>query len=473
MGVLRAAVAFGVGLAFGAGAVLLAQETKGDAPPPLPPDLAGFAEGLTTERPIPPALVASLQSWVEQTEPVKIVGPIYFVGTKGLGAYLITTAQGHILLDGGMPQSARAFEASIREAGFRPEDIKILLITHAHIDHAGVVAHFKRLSNAEVAVMDREAELLASGGRTDFRYGDLTAFHFPGTTTDRQVKDGESVTLGNVKMTARLSAGHTKGTTTWITEVEDERKSYKVVFPGSVSINAGYRLVVDPSYPGIADDYARTLSMLESLKPDIWLPAHPEVLGFEARRARALKEGVAAWVDPEGYASWVAKSKAAYEQLLAKEKLLGPAHAASGLEGTSWKLVRFQGGDEAVLTPDDPSKYTFEFRAEGKLSARIDCNRGTATWTSEGPDRLELGPLELTRMACPLSPFGERLLKGLDLRAVVRSERRPAVRFADGRRRHLRARAFRKPSALDISKRRDFRSLPGCISRSNRKGGSI
>src|SRR5262245_41954310 len=358
MAVLRAAAGVCFVLSLGLGPILHAQEAKEEPPPPLPPDLAAFAEGITTERPIPPALVAALQSWVEQTEPVKIAGPIWFVGTKGLAAYLFPTGHGHILLDGGMPGSARAFEAAIREAGFRPEDIKILLITHAHVDHAGVVAHFKRLSGAQVVVMDREAELLASGGRTDFRYGDVPAFHFPGVIADRRIKDGDTVTLGNVKLTARLGAGHTKGATTWITEVEENGKTYKVVFPSSLSINSGYRLVVDPSYPGIADDYARTIAMLESLKPDIWLPAHPEVVQFEAKRARAVKEGVAAWVDPEGYAAWVAKGKSNYEQILAKEKLLGAAQASSGLEGTSWKLARFQGGNGAALVPDDPSKYT-------------------------------------------------------------------------------------------------------------------
>jgi heat shock protein HslJ len=174
--------------------------------------------------------------------------------------------------------------------------------------------------------------------------------------------------------------------------------------------------------------------MLESLKPDIWLPAHTEVFGFEAKRAQAVKEGVAAWVDPEGYASWVAKGKSSYEQILAREKLLGAAQAAAGLEGTSWRLVRFEAGDEAVLTPDDPSKYTLEFRPEGKLSARIDCNRGTATWKSEGPDQLELGPIELTRMACPPSPMSDRVLKDWSsVRSYVRRNGRLVVSLmADG-----------------------------------------
>ena len=400
--------AAGVLLVLGLGATFHAQ----NAAEPLSPELTALAEGFTSERPIPAALVSALKSWVEPVEPVKVVGPIYYVGTAGLAAYLITTPKGHILLDGGLPVSAKDFEASIRKAGFKPEDIKLLLITHAHIDHAGLVAHFQKLSNAEVVVMDRDFELLKSGGKTDFRYGDVPAFHFPPVTADRQIKDGDSVSIGNVKMTARLGAGHTKGATTWITKVEDGGRSYDVVFPCCMSINPGYQLIVDPSYPGIADDYARTLAMLESLKPDVWLPSHAEFFGLETRRARAAKEGVAAFVDPEGYGAWIAKQKVNFEQVVAKEKLLGEPESASGLVGTSWKLVRFQGSDDTTLTPDDGSKYTIEFQPEGKLAARIDCNRGAGTWTSEESNRLELGTLALTRMACvQTSPIGQRLSK--------------------------------------------------------------
>ena len=371
------------------------------APEPLPPELQALAQGFTSERPVPPTLDEAMRTWVEPAEPLKIVGPIYYVGTKGLAGYLITTPKGHILLDGGMPGSAKDFEASIRKAGFKPEDIKILLITHAHIDHAGVVAHFQKLSNAQVVVMDREFELLNSGGKTDFRYGDVPAFHFPPVTADRQIKDGDSVSLGNVKMTARLGAGHTRGATTWITKVEDGDRTYDVVFPCCTSINPGYRLIVHPSYPGIADDYARTLAMLESLHPDVWLPAHAELIDFEGRRGRAPKDGVEAFVDPEGYGAWLAKQKGNFEQLLAKEKLLGESERATGLAGTSWKLVRFQGGDGTTLTPDDGSKYTIEFKPEGRLAARLDCNRVTGTWKSDTANQLELGRLDSSRKDCP------------------------------------------------------------------------
>jgi len=302
-------------------AAVLPCASGAQSPGTLPPDLQALAEGFTAEPPVPPALVAALESWIEPTEPVKIVGPIHYVGTKGLAAYLITTSQGHILLDGAMPRSAKDIEASIRRLGFRPEDIRLLLVTHAHSDHAGTTAYFKQLSNAKAAVMAPDFEVLADGGRTDFRYGGMPAFDFPGVTAERKLEDGDTVTVGNVKLTARLGAGHTRGATTWLTTVEDRGTKYDVVFPCCTSINPGYRLVVDPSYPGIADDYRRTIAMLESLKPNIWLPAHGEFFGFEEKRARAVKEGVAAWVDPDGYRRWVEKGKANFEMLVAKEKL--------------------------------------------------------------------------------------------------------------------------------------------------------
>ena len=233
----------------------------------------------------PPELVPP-SSWTEPAEPIRIVGPIYFVGTKGLAAYLVTTPKGHILLDGAMPGSAKDIEASIRKLGFKPEEIRILLITHAHIDHAGTTAYFKKLAKAKAAVMDRDYIALASGGRTDFRYGSQPAFYFPPVKAERELTDGETVSLGRVSMTARLGAGHTRGATTWTTTVEDGGRKYTVVFPCCTGINPGYRLTVDPSYAGIADDYRRTFAMLESLKPDIWLPAHTESFDFEAKRAR-------------------------------------------------------------------------------------------------------------------------------------------------------------------------------------------
>jgi metallo-beta-lactamase class B len=291
--------------------------------PPLPreiAEIAGTMSAMAGQKSLPPENVANMRSWIEPADSFRVVGPIYFVGTRGLGVYLITTPQGHILLDGGMPSSCKDIEASIRKLGFRPEDIRLLLITQAHIDHVGTLAYFKKLSGASVVVMDRDFEHLKTGGKTDSIYGMKPAFYFPPVTAERVLKDGDVVALGKVALTARLTAGHTQGCTTWVTTVVDGGKSYRVVFPGSSGVNPGYRLVGNPSYPGIADDYLRTFGTLKSLQPDIWLAAHTQAFGFERKRARAVTEGVRAWVDPEGYRRYVAASKAAFDALVAREK---------------------------------------------------------------------------------------------------------------------------------------------------------
>jgi metallo-beta-lactamase class B len=208
------------------------------------------------------------EPWLEPAEPTHIVGPINFVGTKGLGAYLITTPAGHILLGGGMPSTASAIEASIRKLGYKSEDVKILLSNQAHIDHVGTMAEFKKVTGAKVEVMDRDVALLASGGKIDYLFGKDSRFYFQPVTTDRVLKDGDTVEPGGVKLTALLTPGHTPGCTTFVTTVQEAGKSYQVAFPDGTSVNPGTRLVKNPSYPGILEDYRRTFAVLESLHPD-------------------------------------------------------------------------------------------------------------------------------------------------------------------------------------------------------------
>jgi metallo-beta-lactamase class B len=261
----------------------------------------------------------------EPAAPVRIVGPVCFVGTKDLGVFLIATKAGHVLIDGAMPGSAPLIEASIRELGYKPEDVKILLITQAHFDHVGTLAHFKKLSGAQVAVMAPDDELLASGGKADYLFGAEARFHFEPVKADRVLKDGGVVELGGVRLTARHTPGHTRGTTTWLTTVEDGGRSYAVVFAGSTSVNPGTRLVKNPSYPGIAEDYRRSFRTLASLRPDIFLGAHVGFFDMAAKLLRMPTEGVAAWVDPEGYKRHLAQSQAAFEAAVADETESRPA----------------------------------------------------------------------------------------------------------------------------------------------------
>ena len=249
--------------------------------------------------------------WEEPTEPVRIAGPIYFVGTKGLGAFLITTSQGHILMNTGMPSSGPMIVDSIRKLGFKPEEIKLMITGHAHIDHAGAFSFFKSQFGALLAVMKDDVAAMESGDRNDFKYAD--DFVYPAVKVDRILRDGDTIRMGEVLLTAYHTPGHTRGATTWVANVVIDGKPYVVVFPDGAGFNPGYRLAKDPIYPGIAEDYRRTHHFLEMLKPDIWLAQHNEYYDFEGKRDRAKNEGMKAWIDPEGYRRFIAEKKRAFE----------------------------------------------------------------------------------------------------------------------------------------------------------------
>jgi metallo-beta-lactamase class B len=257
--------------------------------------------------------------WDEAAEPAKIAGPIYFVGTKGLSSFLITGSEGHILVYTGMPGSGELIEKSIAKLGFKPKDVKILLTGHAHCDHAGGHAYLKKVTGAKIAMMREEVELFESGGKADFHYGAYKEFAFDPAKVNTVFRDGDEIRLGDITLTALLTPGHTQGSTTYVTKIVADGKAYTVVFPDGPSANPGYRVAKNPSYRGIGNDLRRTFRMLEGLKPDIWLNCHTEFFDYEAKLKRAAKEGVAAWVDPEGYKKYVAEAKAKFEATVAKE----------------------------------------------------------------------------------------------------------------------------------------------------------
>lgn len=258
--------------------------------------------------------------WEEPAAPLKIAGPILFVGTQGLGAYLIATGEGHILLNTGMPSSGPMIADSIRRLGLRPEDIEVLLIPHAHVDHAGAIAYLQRLSGGRLMVMDGDVAAMEDGGRSDFHYGwDWRTMGFPPARVDRVLRDGDTVRLGEVVMTALATPCHTRGDTTWTTTVTDGGRAYVVAWPDGTSINPGYRLARNASYPGIADDCRRTFHRLEMLRPDIFLVSHTERFDLEGKRAQAAQLGARAFVDPEGYRRYVAAQRATFETLLDAE----------------------------------------------------------------------------------------------------------------------------------------------------------
>lgn len=259
--------------------------------------------------------------WNDYEAPFRMAGPIYYVGTAHLAAFLVHSPQGHILIDGGMPSTAPVIEKSIRELGFKPEDIRILLTTQAHFDHVGSHAHFKKLSGARAEVMAGDETLLRDGGKSDYLFGGSADFHFPRVPVDRVLKDGDVVTIGGIRLTARHTPGHTPGSTTYEMMVNEGGREYRVVFAASTSVNPGTRLVKTPSYPGILEDYRKALTVLGSLKPDIWVSAHSGFFALQAKRKTMNPDNpAAAFVDPDGYRRMVESRKKEFESLVARER---------------------------------------------------------------------------------------------------------------------------------------------------------
>jgi metallo-beta-lactamase class B len=257
--------------------------------------------------------------WTEPFPPFHIAGNLYYVGSKGLANYLITTPQGNILINSDMEANVPMIEASIEKLGFKFKDTKILLISHAHWDHDAGSAMIKEKTGATYMVMDADVSVVESGGKTDFAYGN-TAVYRP-AKVDRVLHDGDEVKLGGTVLVAHLTPGHTKGCTTWTMVVTDRGKTYDVVIVGSPNVNPGYKLVNNPAYPQIAEDYERMWRVLKSLPCDIFLGAHGSYFGLEEKYPLKNEGSANPFVDPRGYKQYIAQKEEDFRTELAKQKL--------------------------------------------------------------------------------------------------------------------------------------------------------
>jgi metallo-beta-lactamase class B len=269
-----------------------------------------FVCGLCAETP---------SEWTTAIPPFRIVGNVYYVGSADLAAYLITTPHGLILINSNLKSSVPQIRRSVEALGFRFSDVKILLISHGHFDHAAGSKDIKQMTGAKYEVMDADVPLVESGGKTDFLYGKDPDMQFEPTKVDVVLHDGDEVKLGGVVLVAHLTPGHTKGCTTWTMKVTDGGKSYNVVFVGSTSVNTGYKLVGNAEYPQIAQDYELTFRTLKGLPCDVFLGAHGIYFGMKEKIAKMKPGGPNPFVDPAGYRSFVAEREQAFQKELAKQ----------------------------------------------------------------------------------------------------------------------------------------------------------
>lgn len=258
--------------------------------------------------------------WTEPFPPFKIAGNLYYVGSKGLANYLITTPQGHILINSDLEENVPLIRASVEQLGFKFTDIKILLISHAHWDHNAGSDTIKKLTGAKYMVMDADVSVVESGGKTDFQYGNVAQSLYLPTKVDRVLHDGDEVKLDGTVLVAHLTPGHTKGCTTWTMKLQEGGQTYNVVIIGSPNVNPGYKLVNNAKYPQIAADYKRMFRVLKSLPCDIFLGAHGSYFDLERKYARLKENALAAFVDPEGYKKYVADKEQAFKAEFAKQR---------------------------------------------------------------------------------------------------------------------------------------------------------
>jgi metallo-beta-lactamase class B len=257
------------------------------------------------------------RSWNKPVAPFRIAGNLYYVGAVEITSYLITTPEGHFLLDGGFVETAPQIERNVTELGFQLTDVKFLLNSHAHFDHAGGLAELKKVTGARFVASERDAPLLRSGGHGDFRFGDTLTF--PPIAPDQIVHDGEALQLGNQIMIAHLTPGHTKGCTTWTTKIHAENKVYDVVFVGSQSA-LDYKFAGQESYAGITDDFERSFALLKHLPCDIFLASHGSFFHFVEKHERLLRGNSNAFIDPDGYKTYLRESERDFRNKLGRQK---------------------------------------------------------------------------------------------------------------------------------------------------------
>src|SRR5262245_27875643 len=350
------------------------------------------------------AVAAAGQGPAEWHEPFpahKVVGNVYYVGSKDLATYLITTPEGHVLINSGFDRTVPLIQRSVESLGFKMTDVKVLLASHAHSDHVAGHARLQKLTGAKVYVMRGDDQVIASGGKGQYLY---TTHRWDPCKVDRVLKDRDEVKIGGVTLVARLTPGHTRGCTTWTWKGEDGGKKYDVVVIGSPNVNPGYRLVTNEDYPEIADDFARTFEVLRGLPCDVFLGAHGGYYGMVERHALLGKGKGNPFVNPEGYKQYVALKERAFRKTLAAQQdealnvkrdvpYAEPAHERQVLD---------------VYSPKDAKSLPVVFWIHG------------GGWQTGDKTSVQIKPRVFAEKGFVFVSTNYRLLPGVDMATIVR-----------------------------------------------------
>ena len=272
----------------------------------------------------PPHKCDDCETWNKPREPFKVFGNTYFVGTDGLSAMLITGDAGHVLLDGGLEQSAAVIDANIRKLGFKTQDVRLIVNSHGHFDHAGGIAALQRASGARVAASASGADALRRGENTvdDPQYGFGKEFNgFPPVEEVDVIADKEVLTVGNIAITAIFTPGHTPGSTTWTWRSCEGLTCRDIVYADSISAAAapGFKFT---DKPAVVARFRDSILRLAELPCDIVISTHPSATNLDGKlKQRATRQPT----DPDPFVDRGCKALAAtalkaLEARIAEEK---------------------------------------------------------------------------------------------------------------------------------------------------------
>ena len=263
-------------------------------------------------------LAAQPDGWTRQFEGHRVIGELYHVGTYDLAVFLVTSRDGHFLINTGLEDSVPLIRENIESLGFRLEDVKVLLTTQAHWDHTAALAEIKEITGAEMWATAGDAPVLEDGGLSDPHFGGRESF--PPVAVDRIIEDGEVLELGRTRLEVLASPGHTAGSVSYTMAVYENGVDYDVIIANMATINEGKRLVVDPTYPGVADDFAETFRRQKALNIDVWVASHGGQYNLHDKYEPGQRYHPDTFVDPDGFRAEVERLEQLYLDQIAAEQ---------------------------------------------------------------------------------------------------------------------------------------------------------
>ena len=263
-------------------------------------------------------LAAQPQDWTQPFPGHRVIGNLYAVGTYDLGVFLITSDEGHILINTALEDSVPLLRRNIEAVGFRLEDVKILLTMQAHWDHTAALAEIKQMTGAEMWATAGDAPVLEDGGFSDPHFGGSVSFR--PVTVDKILSDGEVIELGSTRLKLIETPGHTAGSSSYSMTVTENGRNYSVAIANMGTINQGKRLVVDPTYPGVAEDFAKTFRRQKAMEIDVWVAAHGSQYGLHDKFKPGDPYSPDTFVDPAGFLAAVQRLESLYLRQLEEER---------------------------------------------------------------------------------------------------------------------------------------------------------